>query len=236
MRGVGSRSFGSQARAGLFAAIGLILTIEASAAAPVDRPARPPFGAEARTSPPSDRGKTADARSGKRLENFVWEGRFGVGLMFPNASPEEDTLELDGYDNTVRVGFGANGDRFFSDLLGVGVWGALLWRSRDPTDQGPRLHETVYFLGGDVPFRAGDERIELIGAPRLGVAWKVQAFGADVAPLIAFAYGAELALAFPQAHVALSMAWIRATAQARGFALEDDAGGFSMMFQGLIDG
>ncbi len=167
-----------------------------------------------------------------------WFGRIQFGLRSTAPSEQQDLLSMDGYDASPRIVVGADFTRLLTRSVGVGGWVDYAHRWATPASSGPTLTESVFAFGASVPvLPLGWESSGVLVAPKLGYGWSWMSFGGHAAPVGAIAYGAELGILWPRAHVTLTMGWLNGPTRAPGpLGRPSNFGGVSFLVGGTIDG
>lgn len=162
---------------------------------------------------------------------------FGFGNGAP--SDEKRLLNEEGYGIGITW-LELDGSYMFSENIGLGAWGAWAFGGSEPDQDegGPDLNTTSFFLGAEVPLAFGTSTVRVVISPRIGIGWGKVEFGSSGGKYDSgLAFGLEVSLLFPKAHVGPTVGIIRAPLGPPGELGRDyDAGATFIGVTGVIDG
>jgi len=167
-----------------------------------------------------------------------WFGRLQLGFRSTAPSEQQDLLSTDGYGPSPRFVVGTDFTELLTRIVGVGAWADYAYRWATPPTSGPTLTESVFAFGASVSvLPLGWESSGVLLAPKLGYGWSWMSIGGHAEPVGAVAYGADLGIVWPRAHVTLTMGWLNGPTRAPGaLGRHSNFGGVSLLVGGAIDG
>lgn len=186
---------------------------------------------------PSEGQPSASTGEG-RAPPFVWMARLQAGAGTVQPSPQQDLMDLDGYECTPRWIAASDVARYLTPAFGVGAWGQFSYRSNKPDNGGPTLKEPVYAGGAEVSLLpVGTDSPALLVVPRLGYGWSLMSIGGRAEAVGGVMYGGEIGLLFPKSHFSSAIGWLSGPTRSSGNLGRDyNFGGFTFLIGGVING
>lgn len=208
------------------------LTMALIAAGTTARIARADY-ASSDDSPPVHVKATADAGPPSQ-----WLARLQAGLRWIAPSAEKRLLDQDGYGSSTEFVFSGDFAWYVLPAVGLGAWADYSFRGAVANAGGPMLRESLYAWGVEAPLRIARTSIgEVLVVPRFGYGWSFLDFGGHAEPVHAVAYGGDLSVLFPRAHLSFTVGYLNApTGRPAAAGRDYNFGGVAVLLGGMIDG